>query len=90
MRKANLVRRLRATQFVAQASSPKGEFAQLYNKRAFKDCAKGELAPPNHGNYSAAPAEEFREYFYLHPPHVAQCPLHFFVCVPVAENIVPL
>ena len=41
--------------------------------------------------FGRGPHEKFVRFsFYLHPPHVAQCPLHFFVCVPVAENIVPL
>ena len=45
-----------ATQFVAKASSPKGELPRLYKMRAPKNWGKGELAPPNHEDFTAAPA----------------------------------
>ena len=36
-------------------------------------------------------AKRFRvNFFQWHPPQVLQCPLHFFTCAPVAENILPL
>ena len=43
------------------AGSPKGELPRLYNMRAPKIGARGSWLPKTHGNYSAAPAEEFRE-----------------------------